>query len=140
MHQIIFVAAAESVASMQWDENPSDSFPCMSSQQFHRDARAQLYALVTGEFLDDALQMEYLDQTLSDEGPYIYQYTDRVKESLARLDEDEIEEVSIRWTECQEIENLDLSQNDLHDFLFQLIHFCQIACNDDLGVYIYSDD
>jgi hypothetical protein len=112
----------------------------MSSQQFHRDARAQLYALVSGEFLHEALEMEYLDQSLSDEGPYIYQLTDQIRESLARLDEDEVEVVSIRWMECEEIEQLNLAENDLHDFLFQLIHFCQIASNDDLGIYIYADD
>lgn len=140
MHQIIFVASTDSVATMEADENPSQSYPCMSSQQFHRDARAQLYALVTGEFLLEASEMEYLDQTFSEEGPYIYKLSAPLLESLARLDEDNVEEISIIWMQCEEIEALDLDANDLHDFMFQLVHFSQIAFNDDLNVYIYSDD
>ena len=72
MHQIIFIASTEAVGSLESDDNPAEEFPCMSSQQFHRDARAQLYALVTGEFLHEASEMEMLDQALTEEGPYIY--------------------------------------------------------------------
>ncbi|MFT6753632.1 MAG: hypothetical protein ACI9VI_002868 [Candidatus Azotimanducaceae bacterium] len=140
MHQIIFVASEDSVESMEADENPSESYPCMSSQQFHRDARAQLYALVTGEFLHEASEMEMLDQALSEEGPYIYKLSMPLVTNLARLEEDPIEEISLSWMECEEIEALDLDANDLHDFMFQLVHFAQIAFNDDLCVYIYSDD
>ncbi len=140
MPQIIFLAAADSIETIPIDENPAESYPCMSSQQFHRDARAQLYALVIGKFVDEAGQMEYLDRILSDEGPYIYQLDTILRESLARLDEDQVEDLAKIWAECEEIEIMDLGASDLHDFMFQLIHFCQIACNDDLGVYIYSDD
>ena len=140
MHQIIFVASADSIVDMEPDENPSESYPCMSSQQFHRGARAQLYALVTGEFLQEASEMEYLDLSFSDEGPCIYQLSAKLKDTLARLDEDNVEEIAVLWLQCEEIEALDLETNDLHDFMFQLVHFCQIAYNDDLGVYIYSDD
>ncbi|MFT7686530.1 MAG: hypothetical protein ACI9FB_001875 [Candidatus Azotimanducaceae bacterium] len=140
MHQIIFVASEDSVVTMEADENPSDSYPCMSSQQFHRDARAQLYALVTGEFLHEASEMEFLDQAMSDDGPYIYKLSSVLLTNLARLEEDNIEEISLSWMQCEEIEALDLDANDLHDFMFQLVHFSQIAFNDDLSVYIYSDD
>ena len=140
MHQIIFIASEDSVVSMEADENPSESYPCMSSQQFHRDARAQLYALVTGEFLHEASEMEMLDQALTEEGPYIYKLSMVLVTNLARLEEDTIEEISLSWMQCEEIEALDLDANDLHDFMFQLVHFAQIAFNDDLSVYIYSDD
>lgn len=140
MHQIIFVGADDSVANMEPDENPANNFPCMSSQQFHRDARAQLYALAQGLFLDEAFAIEILDQSLGDDGPYIYKLSENTMESLARLEEDGIEELAKAWLECEEIEQLDLSENDLHEFLFQYVHFCQTASNDDLGVYIYSDD
>ena len=140
MHQIIFVGSAESVANMEPDENPANEFPCMSSQQFHREARAQLYALVTGTFLDEAMDLEILDQTLSDEGPFIYILESKTQESLARLEEDQVEEIAQLWMNCVEIEQLDLSENDLQEFMFLLVHFCQIASNDDLGLYIYSDD
>ena len=111
----------------------------MSSQQFHRDARAQLYALVSGQFLDEAAQLEYLDQSLSDDGPYVFKLADTLIDNLARLDEDQIESVAISWHSCVEIEALNLEPGDLHEFMFQFIHFCQVAKNDDLGVYLYSD-
>ena len=59
---------------------------------------------------------------------------------LLALDEDMVENLALSWSECEDIENLELDASDLHDFMFQIIHFCQIACNDDLVVYIYSDD
>ncbi|MDP7577826.1 MAG: hypothetical protein QGH99_12790, partial [Pseudomonadales bacterium] len=89
MHQIVFVVASDIVESMQIDENPTDSFPCMSTREFHRDARAQLYSLVTGEFLDEAIQMELLDRVFTDDGPYIYRMADPLKVALARLEEDQ---------------------------------------------------
>jgi hypothetical protein len=140
VHQIIFLASASSIETMEADENPANAYPCMSTQGIHRDARAQLYAQVTGEFLDVAGQMELLDRIFSDEGPYIYLLDSRLKGSLARLDEDHVEDLVQSWMQCQEIEELDLDTTDLQDFMFQLIHFCQTGCNDDLGVYIYSDD
>ncbi|MBV1876686.1 MAG: hypothetical protein KUG79_03490 [Pseudomonadales bacterium] len=140
MHQIIFVAAEDSAQAIEWDENPADSFPCMTSQQFHRDARAQLYALATGAFLAEAAEMEYLAKTLSDDGPYLYQFTAPLIQALAQLNEDQVEALANHWLECEEIENLDLSNNDLHDFIFQLIHFCQLSVNDGLNIYVYSDD
>lgn len=140
MHQIIFVGSAESVAEMEVDENPANEFPCMSSQQFHREARAQLYALVTGSFLDEAMDFEDLDQVLAPDGPYIYRLEEKALRALAELEEDQVEEFAQLWMACGEIEQLDLSENDLQEFMFLLVHFCQIANNDDLGLYIYSDD
>jgi hypothetical protein len=140
MHQIIFIGSPDSVAEMEADENPANEYPCMSSQQFHRDARAQLYALVTGCFLDEAIDLEELDQTLEPDGPFIYRLNPKTQISLAELEEGQVEEYAQLWMNCTEIEQLDLSENDLQEFMFLLIHFCQIATNDDLGLYIYSDD
>ena len=140
MHQIIFVGAEDSVADMEPDENPANEFPCMSSQVFHREARAQMYALASGEFLDAALGFEMLDQTLGQDGPYIYRLDPGVQRTLAYLEEDGIESLASAWMLCEEIESLDLTENDLHDFIFQFVHFCQTATNDDLGLYLYSDD
>ena len=72
MHQIFFIGHADDVAELEPDENPADAFTCMSSLQFHRDARAQLYALVTGSFVFDAMDMEILDREISVDGPYLY--------------------------------------------------------------------
>ena len=140
MSQIIFIASSESIATLEDDENPAQAYPCMSSQQFHREARAQLYTLVTGEFLHEASQMETLHRAFDDDGPYIYQLKPRLRQALARVEEDHIEPICLTWMQCEDIEVMDLESSDLHDFMFQLVHFCQTAGSDDLGVYIYSDD
>ena len=101
MHQILFVGAADSVAEMEPDESPANGFPCMSSQQFHRDARAQLYALVGGLFLDEAREAEQLDQSLTVDGPYIYLLSPSMTARLASLEEDDVEEVARSWVECE---------------------------------------
>jgi hypothetical protein len=139
MHQIFFIGDPEDVAELEPDENPANGFPCMSSQQFHRDARAQLYALVCGGFVADALEMELLDREISDEGPYLYRLENTLMETLANLEEDQVESFAALWLECEEIEAMNLETNDLFDFMFLLVHFCRTACSDDLGVYIYSD-
>jgi hypothetical protein len=140
LHQIIFVGTAERVDDMELDENPADAFPCMSSQQFHRDARAQLYSLVTGLFFDEAHELEVRYRTLEDDGPYIYQLDESLATKLARLDDDLIGEYAELWQECNEIEALDLTSNDLLEFMYLLVHFCQTVANDEeLAVFIYSD-
>ena len=83
--------------------------------------------------------MELLDREISDEGPYLYRLDNTLMETLADLEEDQVESFAALWLECEEIEALNLETNDLLDFMFLLVHFCQTACNDDLGVYIYSD-
>ena len=90
--------------------------------------------------MQEASEMECLTHTLSHEGPYIYKLSEILQQNLARLEEDQVESVAGYWKVCEEIEELGLEVGDLHDFMFQLVHFCQIASNDDLGVYIYSDD
>lgn len=119
----------------------ADSFPCMSTQQFGRDARAQLYSLVAGNFLDDAWSMEVLTRSLSEDGPYIYELDNNIVARLAELDEDDIGEFAELWLECGELESLDLEVNDLYEFMYQLVHFCRTAeAGDDLGVYVFSPD
>lgn len=140
MHQIIFIASTEAVGSLESDDNPAEEFPCMSSQQFHKDARAQLYVLVLNKFLDEAISLEQLYRTMSYDGPFIYQLSPDLTEGLARLEEDQIGEVALSWLDCAEIEQLDVDTNDLHEFMFQFVHFCQIAVNDDLSIFLYSDD
>jgi len=140
MHQIIFIASVDAVASLESDDNPAEEFPCMSSQQFHKEARAQLYVLVLNTFLDEAINLEQLYRTISYDGPFIYQLTPELIEALARLEEDQIGDVALTWLECEEIEQLGLDTNDLHEFMFQFVHFCQIAVNDNLSIFIYSDD
>ena len=140
MHQIIFVAEPEQIDDLELDENPADHYPVMSSQEFHRDARAQLYALVTGTFFDEASELEILRRSLTDDGPYIYQLEASTQRSFSRLDEDTLGEFAERWAETEEIELLDRDVNDLYDFLYQFAHLCHVATQgEDLGLFIYSD-
>lgn len=138
---IIFIASDERVEELELGDNPVDFFPCMPSYGFHRDSRAQLYSLVTGQFLDDAWQMEVLQRGLDDEGPFVYKLDEQLLHRLADLEEDEIGDFAELWQECEEIEALDLEVNDLYEFLFQYAHFCRTAAADDeLGLYIFTED
>lgn len=140
MHQLIFVAAPDQITELELDENPATSFPVMSSQEFHRGARAQLYSLVTGCFLDEAEGLEILFRSLTDEGPYIYQLAGNAMHALSRLDEDALGEFAEMWLETEEIEAIDRDVNDLYDFLYQFAHLCHVAAQDeDLGIFIYAD-
>jgi hypothetical protein len=122
------------------DENPVDLFPCMNTLGIHVEARAQLYSLLTGGFLDDAMQLEPMMQQLTEDGPNIHLLDSSLTRQLADRDEDDIEELVGLWLECEPIEALELDGEDLSDFLFQLVHFCKTATQGDgLGVYLYSD-
>lgn len=140
MHQIIFVATPEGVESLEADESPAHHFPCMVTGPFHRDSRTQLYGMLTNRFVDEAHDLEIKCHSFSYDGPYIYQYDALLLEAIARIEEDQVPEVASYWQECSELESLDLGAADIHEFLFQLIHFCQLAHNDSLNLYIYSDD
>ena len=140
MHQLIFVAAADQVDELELDENPAASFPVMSSQEYHRGARAQLYSLVTGSFLDEAQGLEILYRSLTDDGPYIYRLDEDTQLKLSRLDEDSLGEFAELWLETEELEAIDRDVNDLYDFLYQFAHLCHVAAQDEeLDVFIYSD-
>ena len=122
------------------DENPADLYPCMNTLGIRAEARAQLYSLVTGSFLDDAMQLEPLVRQLTEDGPNIHLLDTSLTRQLSDRDEDDIEELVSLWLECEPIEALELDGEDLSDFLFQFVHFCKTAIQGDgLGVYLYSD-
>ena len=138
MPELFLIGAYERIAELEADENPADVFPCMSAHSIHAEARAQLYTLVMHSFLDDAMQLEPLVRELTEDGPNIHQIQDSLVEQLSTKDEDDIEELVSHWIECEPIEALELDADDLNEFLFQLVHFCQTAYQgEDLGVYIY---
>lgn len=138
---IIFVASDERVEEFELGDNPVDSFPAMPTHGFGKESRAQLYSLVTGQFLDDAFDLEVLLRGLEEDGPFVYKLERELLHRLASLEEDEIGEFAELWQECEEIETLDLEVNDLYEFLYQYVHFCRTAASDDeLDVYLFSDD
>jgi hypothetical protein len=140
---VIFLSAE----NMLNDEEPAAGLPTMPCGLIFREARAQLYALVCGTFHDDAMAME-TQVTLDDNGMLdmdgntgaeIYALSAVLVETLAELEEDQLNDVIAQWQETEEIEALDTESSDLAEFVFSLIHLCQIACNeDDLGVYVLT--
>jgi hypothetical protein len=138
MPEIFLIGSPDRVFELEADENPADIFPCMSSFTVHAEARAQLYTLVTHTFLDDAMELEPLLRELTEDGPNIHQLKPSLVEQLASKDENDIEDLVDHWVQCEPIEELELDADDLNEFLFQLVHFCQTARQgEDLGVYVY---
>jgi len=111
----------------------------MSSLQYHREARSQLYALVTQCFSEEAYDLEVLFRMMDDDGPFLYELTESTVTALARIEEDEATTLAGLWSECAAMESMELDSGEVIEFLFQFIHFCQIAHNDDLSLFIYSD-
>jgi hypothetical protein len=137
---LIFLGSDERVEELELDEDPTHLFQCMPASQFDREARAQLYSLVTNSFLEDAAALEVITRSLDDEGPWIYRLDRALLERLASLDEDEIGKFAELWFECEQLEALEPELDDLHEFMYQLVSFCQAACNEaDLGVFVYSN-
>lgn len=140
MAEIFMIGSEEGIEALEVDENPADVFPCMNAFGIHAEARAQLYTLVTRSFLDEATLLEPLVRQLSEDGPNIYRLDPSLTRQLANNDEKDIEELVTLWIECEPVEGLDLDSEDLLEFLFQLIHFCQtVIQGEGLGVYLYSD-
>ena len=133
------IALRERIDELEPDENPADVFPCMNAMGIHIEARAQLYTVVMQCFLDEAMGFESLIHSLGMSGPNILQLELPLMDKLAGKDENDIEELVSHWIECEAVEELELDSEDLNDFLFQLVHFCQTAKQGELGVYIYSD-
>ena len=134
------IGSRERIDEIEPDENPADVFPCMNAMGIHTEARAQLYTVVMHCFLDEATGLEPLIRSLGVAGPNILQLELSLMNKLAGKDENDIEELVRHWIECEAVEELELDSEDLNDFLFQLVHFCQTAKQgEELGVYIYSD-
>jgi len=139
VHHILFVGSPDAVAELEIDESPAERFPCMSSRQFHREARSQLYALATQTFSDEAFDLEVLFRAMDEDGPYLHELSPSTVTTFARIEEDDATTLAGLWEQCAVMESMDLDSSDVTDFLFQFIHFCQIAHNDDLSLFIYSD-
>lgn len=140
MPELIFLASPERVEDLEIDEDPAHVFPCIHSRGFNDEARAQLYALVTGQFFDEAMELEILSRALTDEGPTVYELDRALVSHLAVLEQDQITDYVALWSECAEIETMGADTDDLSEFVYLLVNLCQAAVNEeDLGVYVYAD-
>ena len=139
MPELIFLADVELIRQPD-GENPAAGLPSLHCQGIFREARAQLYANLMGVFFDEALELEVLALDYDGEGPTLYEFAPSLTDALAALEEDDIEALLRPWQETAEIEELGTDDADLAEFLFSLIHLCQISRNEDgLSVFVMSD-
>lgn len=139
MSEFIFIGDRQLVREPD-DDFVAEDLPSLPCAVIHQGARAQMYSLVTGAFLEDALQMEELILLEGDDGPVVYELDTALVAQLADKQEDDIETLVSQWQETQEVELLNAQETDLADFLFSLIHLCQVVLNEEgMGVFVLSD-
>ena len=139
MAEYIFIANDELVRAPN-DEFIAEGLPSLPCSGISRDARAQLYSLVTGTFLEDALQMELLIIASDGKSPFVYELDELVVDSFTQKEEDDLDALVAQWRFTQDIEKLHVENNDISDFEFTLAHLCRTARNEtDLGVFLLSD-
>lgn len=139
MPESIFIADGQLVREPD-DDFIAEDLPSMPCAGIHQDARAQLYSLVTGAFREDALEMESVILLEEGAGPVVYELAPALVATLADKQEDDIEILVSQWQETQEVELLNAEETDLSDFLFSLIHLCQVVRHEEgMGVFVLSD-
>lgn len=138
MARLLFFADPDELWEMDLEGPPSESFVCMLGQGIHIDARAQLYSLITGDFLDDALKLEEPIDDLSSSTSWITKLPETLVEKISTFEEEDILEVLEHWQQCEEIETLGLDKDDLLEYLFALVSLCQNAVQEGACVYTYT--
>ncbi len=138
MARLLFYADPSELEQMDLEGPPSESFVCMLGQGIHLDARAQLYSLIAGVFLDEAMAMEEPIDELATPDSWISQLPGLLVEKIASLEEEDILQVLEYWQQCEEVEDLDLEKDDLLEYLFALVSLCQAASDENAGVYTYT--
>jgi hypothetical protein len=138
MTQLLFFADPDELSMMDPEASPSEAFICMLGQGIHADARAQLYSLVAGEFLYDALNMEEPVDDLSTPASWINKLSDSLVEQISALDEETIIDTLEYWQQSEEVEGLNLDKDELLEYLFALVSLCQQAKQENASVYTYT--
>lgn len=139
MEQLLFLAAEGELDQLQVDDNPKDAFTCMNGLGIDSEMRAQLYSLISGDFLDDCLLLEEPLQPQSEEGASITRLPRTLTQQIAALTDDELADVVVNWSECSDLEATDLCQDDLSEYLYVLTNLCQNAMLEvDLSIYTYT--
>tara|TARA_B110000503_G_scaffold42460_1_gene69553 strand:- start:143 stop:577 length:435 start_codon:yes stop_codon:yes gene_type:complete len=144
MPDIMLLGVEEQVLSLEIDENPADNFPCMPSEGIDSEMRVLLYALLMGIFFDEAQSLEQLVLEYGPEGPWVFKLDITITERLAEVEEDDIDEIALNWSQTGEMSALNMEASDLQEvlarFLFNLVHFCLLVRQEQvLSVFIYSE-
>ena len=139
MPEHIFIADASLVREPD-DDFFAEDLPSVHCHGIFQEARAQLYSLLMGVFLEDALQYEALIHEGDGDGALVYELAPHLVTTLAEQVEDDIDRLVRQWQETQEIQEVNAVDTDLSEFLFSFINLCQISRNDEeLGVFVLSD-
>ena len=144
MPDIMLLGVEKQVLSLEIDENPADNFPCMPSEGIDSEMRVLLYALLMGIFFDEAQSMEQLVLEYGPEGPWVFKLDFTITERLAEVEEDDIDDIALNWSQTGEMSALNMEASDLQEvlarFLFNLVHFCMLVRQEEvLSVFIYSE-
>ena len=144
MPDIMLLGVEEQVLLLELDENPADNFPCMPSEGIDSEMRVLLYALLMGIFFDEAQSMEQLVLEYGPEGPWVFKLDFTITERLAEVEEDDIDDIALNWSQTGEMSALNMEASDLQEvlarFLFNLVHFCMLVRQEQvLSVFIYSE-
>jgi len=144
MPDIMLLGVEKQVLSLEIDENPADNFPCMPSEGIDSEMRVLLYALLMGIFFDEAQSMEQLVLEYGPEGPWVFKLDFTITERLAEVEEDDIDDIALNWSQTGEMSALNMEASDLQEvlarFLFNLVHFCMLVRQEQvLSVFIYSE-
>ena len=144
MPDIMLLGVEKQVLSLEIDENPADNFPCMPSEGIDSEMRVLLYALLMGIFFDEAQSMEQLVLEYGPEGPWVFKLAFPITERLAEVEEDDIDDIALNWSQTGEMSALNMEASDLQEvlarFLFNLVHFCMLVRQEQgLSVFIYSE-
>ena len=138
MAQFLFYADAGDLFKLEPGESPRHSFVCMHGLGIHIDARAQLYSIIMGKFFQDALAMEELVDDLGTEATWVNRLLGELVERLGELDEQAVIDAVQHWMQCEEMESLQISQDDLREYIFALVNLCQNALQEDACVYTFT--
>ncbi|MDG1232629.1 MAG: hypothetical protein P8P91_10225, partial [Pseudomonadales bacterium] len=108
------------------------------------EMRVLLNALLMGIFFDEAQSMEQLVLEYGPEGPWVFKLDFTITERLAEVEEDDIDDIALNWSQTGEMSALNMEASDLQEvlarFLFNLVHFCMLVRQEQvLSVFIYSE-
>mgnify|MGYP001156829440 CR=1 FL=1 len=139
MANLLFIAAEGELSKLQPDDDPIDSFTCMNGLGIDLEMRAQLYSLISGDFLDDCLLLEEPLQRPFDEGPWITRLPRALTRQIAALEDEQQVELVDNWSECSDVATADLDPDELTEYLYILSNLCHNALQEeDLHIYTYT--
>ena len=140
MPDVYLLGKPDEIEALAPDDAPDEIALCLNTGPLDREARLPLYALLAGLLIEEAGGLESLVQAIDADGPYLFLVDEKVCDELARFEDEAVETLLLNWSACAAIEGLQIDQDDLLKFLFELTHLCKIRDqNSDLELYLYHE-